>query len=279
MGIKIITDSICDVPKDYADRYGIRVMPLRVNFGSTSYIDGIDLTLEEFLKKLEAAEVLPTTSQVTPGDFLAAYREETALGNKVISIHASSQLSGTHDSAVIAKEQMPGSDIHVIDTMGVSLGAGLLAIKAARLAEEGFEAEEIVKQIEASKKKMKYIFILNTLKYLQKGGRLSLPASVIGSILSIKPILTVVNGKLELLEKSRGMKKAIFSVMNRIKDNGWSLNGKTVGINHIANLESRDILEEQLKKEFKIKEFIRGEVGSVIATHGGPGAVAVHFEI
>ena len=136
---------------------------------------------------------------------------------------------------------MPGSDINVIDTMGVSLGAGLLAIKAARLAEEGFEAEEIVKQIEASKKKMKYMFILNTLKYLQKGGRLSLPASVIGSILSIKPILTVVNGKLELLEKSRGMKKAIFSVMNRIKENGWSLNGKTVGINHITNLESRDI--------------------------------------
>ena len=201
MGIKIITDSICDVPKYYADRYGIRVMPLRVNFGNTSYIDGIDLTLEEFLKKLEEAEVLPTTSQVTPGDFLAAYREETALGNKVISIHASSQLSGTHDSAVIAKEQMPGSDIYVIDTMGISLGAWLLAIKASRLAEEGFEAEEIVKQIEASKQKMKYMFILNTLKYLQKGGRLSLPASVIGSILSIKPILTVVNGKLELLEK------------------------------------------------------------------------------
>lgn len=174
---------------------------------------------------------------------------------------------------------MPGSDIHVIDTMGISLGAGLLAIKAARLAEEGLEAEEIVKQIEISKQRMKYILILDTLEYLQKGGRISLSASVLGSILSIKPILTVVNGKLELLEKSRGTKKAISTVMNRIRDNGWSLDGKTVGINHIANLENRDILEGQLKKEFNIKEFIRGEAGSVIATHAGPGAVAAHFEI
>lgn len=279
MGIRIITDSICDVPKEYADRYGIRVMPLIVNFDSISFVDGIDLTLEEFLKKLDKSEVLPTTSQVTPIDFLEVYRKETALGNKVISIHASSQLSGTYNSALIAKEQMPGADIHVIDTMGISLGAGLLAIKAARLAEEGLEAEVIVKQIEVSKQKMKYILILDTLEYLQKGGRISLSASVLGSILSIKPILTVVNGKLELLEKSRGMKKGISAVMNRIKDSGWSLDDKVVGINHILNLENRDILEKQLKKEFNIKEFIRGEAGSVIATHAGPGAVAVHFEI
>lgn len=279
MGIRIITDSICDVPNEYADRYGIRVMPLTVNFEDTSYIDGVDLTLEEFLKKLDTSEVLPTTSQVPPVDFLEAYKEEISLGNKVISIHASSQLSGTYSSAVIAKNQMPGADIHVIDTTGISLGAGLLGIKAARLAEEGMEAEEIVKQIEVSKQRMKYLLILDTLKYLQKGGRISLSASMLGSILSIKPILTVVNGKLEMLEKSRGMKKAISTVINKIKDNGWSLDGKVVGINHIVNLESREMLEEQLKKEFNIKEFIKGEAGSVIATHAGPGAIAVHFEM
>jgi uncharacterized protein YqfB (UPF0267 family) len=177
MGIKIVTDSICDVPKNYADRYGIRVMPLTVHFGNISYVDGIDLTLEEFLEKLEKAEALPTTSQVTPGDFFEAYKEEIAAGNKVISIHASSHLSGTYNSAVIAKEQMAGADIHVIDTMGISLGAGLLAIKAVRLAEEGMEAEDIVKQIEVSKQKMKYILVLDTLKYLQKGGRISLSAA------------------------------------------------------------------------------------------------------
>jgi DegV family protein with EDD domain len=279
MGIKIFTDSICDVPDEYVERYGIRVMPLTVNFGDESFKDGIDLTLEEFLTKLEKSEALPTTSQVPPGEFFEAYREEIALGNKVISIHGSSQLSGTYNSAVMAKEQIGGADLYIIDSMGISLGAGMLVIKAARLVEEGLEASEIVEQIEASKQRMEYFFILDTLKYLQKGGRLSLSASVLGSILNIKPMLTVVHGKLELSEKSRGMKKAIYSVLNTIKENGWSLDGKIVGINHIADSEHMRMLEDELKKEYRIKEIIKGEVGSVVATHGGPGAVAVHFEV
>jgi len=279
MGIKIITDSICDVPKEYAERYGIKVMPLTVHFGDESYKDGIDLTLEEFLAKLEKAEVLPTTSQVTPGTFIEAFREETDRGNKVIGIHGSSQLSGTYNSAVMAKEQIGGADIHVIDSMGITLGAGMMVIKAARLAEEGMEPEEIVREIEAVRENMKHLIIVDTLKYLQKGGRLSLSASVLGSILNIKPILTVVNGKLEVFEKARGIKKAITSVIETIKGNGWTLDGKVIGINHIADLEHMQMLEDELMREYNIREIIKGEVGSVVATHGGPGAVALYFEI
>ncbi|KUO71944.1 MAG: hypothetical protein APF77_04655 [Clostridia bacterium BRH_c25] len=279
MGIKIITDSICDVPKEYAERYGIKVMPLTVHFGDESYKDGIDLTLEEFLAKLEKAEVLPTTSQVTPGTFIEAFREETDRGNKVIAIHGSSQLSGTYNSAVMAKEQIGGADIHVIDSMGITLGAGMMVIKAARLAEEGMEPEEIVREIEAVRENMKHLIIVDTLKYLQKGGRLSLSASVLGSILNIKPILTVVNGKLEVFEKARGIKKAITSVIETIKGNGWTLDGKVIGINHIADLEHMQMLEDELMREYNIREIIKGEVGSVVATHGGPGAVALYFEI
>ncbi|MHB1393399.1 MAG: DegV family protein [Clostridia bacterium] len=279
MGIRIITDSICDVPKEYVDRYSIRVMPLTVHFGDESFKDGIDLTLEEFLAKLEKAEVLPTTSQVPPVEFLEAFREEISLGNKVISIHGSSQLSGTYNSAVMAQEQIGGGDIKVIDSTGITLGAGMLVIKAARLAEEGLEAEKIVLEIEDSKQKLKHMIIVNTLKYLHKGGRLSLSASVLGSILNIKPILTVVHGKLELFGKARGIKKAIATVIDTIKDNGWTLDGKVVAINHIADLEHRKMLEDELMGEFNIKEIIRGEVGSVVATHGGPGAVALYFEV
>lgn len=279
MGIKIITDSICDVPGDYVKRHNIRVMPLTVNFGDESYKDGIDLTLKEFLEKLEKSETLPTTSQVPPVDFLEIYREEIALGNKVISIHGSSQLSGTYNSAVMAKEQIGGEDIHVIDSAAITLGAGILVIKAARLAEEGLEAEEIVKEIEAGKSRLKSLFILDTLKYLHKGGRLSLSASIVGSILNIKPILTVKDGKMELYGKERGIKKAIASVMDTVKENGWTLDDKVIGINHIADLEHMQMLEEELKREYNIKEIIRGEVGSVVATHGGPGAVAFYFEV
>lgn len=278
MGIKIITDSICDVPKEYVEKYSIKVMPLTVHFGDESYKDGIDLTLEEFLAKLEKSEVLPTTSQVPPGDFIEAFKEELALGNKVIAIHGSSQLSGTYNSAVMAMEQIGGEDIHVIDSMGITMGAGILVIKAARLAEEGLEPEEIVKVLEASKQRLKSLFILDTLKYLHKGGRLSLTASIVGSILNVKPILTVNNGKMELYGKARGMKKAIAEVMDTVKENGWTLDGKVIGINHIADLEHMKILEEELRREYNIKEIIRGEVGSVVATHGGPGAVAFYFE-
>lgn len=279
MGIRIITDSICDVPKDYVERYNIRVIPLTVNFGDESYKDGIDLTLQEFLTKLEKAETLPTTSQVPPADFLEVYKEEIDSGNSVISIHASSQLSGTYNSAVIAKEQMAEEHIHVIDTTAITLGAGMLVIKAARLAEEGMAQEEIVKEIDAGKQKLEHMIIVDTLKYLHKGGRLSLSASVLGSILNIKPILTVVEGKLELFGKARGIKKAIMAVLDTIKENDWTLDDKVVGINHIADLPHMKLLEEELKKRYNIKEIIRGEVGSVIATHGGPGAVALYFEI
>lgn len=279
MAIRIITDSICDVPEYYVKKYNIRIMPLIVHFGEESYKDGVDLTLGEFLKKLEKSDILPTTSQVPPLEFYEAFKEETDAGNEIIAILGSSELSGTYNSAVMAKKQLNKEGIYVIDSRGVTLGAGMLVIKAARLADQGLSAEEITRSIEDAKLRMKYLLILDTLKYLQKGGRLSLPASVLGSILNIKPILTVTDGKLELFEKSRGIKKAIASVMNTIKEKGWTLDDKIIGINHIADEEHMKMLEEEILKEYKVKEIIRGEVGSVIATHGGPGAVALYFEI
>ena len=264
MGIKVITDSICDVPKNYADRYGIRVMPLTVHFGNISYVDGIDLTLEEFLEKLEKAEALPTTSQVTPGDFFEAYKEEIAAGNKVISIHASSHLSGTYNSAVIAKEQMAGADIHVIDTMGISLGAGLLAIKAVRLAEEGMEAEDIVKQIEVSKQKMKYILVLDTLKYLQKGGRISLSAAMLGSILSIKPILTVVNGKLELFEKASRCRARAHSLMDNYLPPSAEVNPDVMSDSDIGKLGDDVINYPVFDALFRVMDAINMELNIIM---------------
>jgi DegV family protein with EDD domain len=278
MGIKIITDSMCDVPLEYIKRYGIRVIPLTVNFGDETYKDGIDLTMEEFLAKLEKAELLPTTSQVPPGSFLEVFKEETDHGNVVISIHGSSQMSGTYNSAVMARDQLGGENVHVIDSMAITLGAGILVIKAARLAEEGLSPEEIVKEIEDSKQRLKSLLILDTLKYLHMGGRLSLSAAIAGSILNVKPILTVNNGKIELCGKARGIKKSISAVMDMLKENGWSLENKVIGINHIADPQHMKMLEDELRIKYKIKEIIRGEVGSVVATHGGPGAVAFYFE-
>jgi DegV family protein with EDD domain len=278
MAIRIITDTMCDVPKDWAEKYNIRVMPLTVHFGEASYKDGVNITMQEFYSKLEASENLPTTSQVPPIEFLDAFNDELNNGNDIICINGSSQLSGTYNSALLAKNQLESDKIHVIDSEGVTLGAGLLAIKAARLAEQGMISTEIVNEIRESVKRMKYFYIVDTLKYLHKGGRISLSTSVIGSILNIKPILTIKGGKLEMLDKSRGIKKAIAETFDIIKENGWTLENKVVGINHTNSLENLGLLEAYLKKEYQVKEIIIGEVGSVVATHAGPGAVAIYFE-
>lgn len=279
MSVKIITDTMCDVPELYVKKYNIKVMPLTVHFGEESYKDGIDITLEEFFGKLEVCEKLPTTSQIPPMEFVEVFKEELDKGNEIVCINGSSAMSGTYNSAVLAKNQLESDKIYIIDSEGVTLGAGMLPIKAARLAEQGMDAKAIDSEIRKSVKSMKYFYIVDTLKYLHKGGRISLSANILGSILNIKPIITIKDGKLDLIEKARGIKKAINIVFDIIKDNGWSLDGKVVGINHTIAPENFKLLEEYLVNEYKVKEIIRGEVGSVVATHAGPGAVAIYFEV
>lgn len=279
MAVKIITDTMCDVPKEFAEKYGIRIMPLTVHFGEESYKDGVEISTEEFYRKLEASENLPTTSQVPPIEFLEVFKQELDKGNEIICINGSSKMSGTYNSAVLAKNQLESDKIHVIDSEGVTMGAGMLAIKAARLAEQGMHCTEIVEEIRESVKRMKYFYIVDTLKYLHKGGRISISAAVLGSILNIKPIITIKEGKLEMVDKARGIKKALAAALDIIKENGWTLENKVVGINHTIAPDNLALLEEYLTKEYHIKEIIRGEVGSVVATHAGPGAVAFYFEV
>jgi len=279
MAITILTDTMCDVPREFVEKYNIKVLPLLVNFGEESFRDGIDITVDEFFKRLETSQELPTTSQINPPQFESIFKEEIGKNNTIIGILGSSKLSGTYNSAIIAKNTIADDNIHIIDSEAVTLGAGLLVIKAARLAQEGRKAEEIVEEIEEAKKRLKQFFIVGNLKYLYKGGRISLSASVIGSILNIKPIITTADGKLEMLEKTRGVKKAISMMMDMIKDNGWSLDDKVIGINHTICPEYADYVEELINMEYKPREIIRGEVGSVVGTHAGPGCVALHFEL
>ena len=279
MSICIITDTLCDVPKYYIEKHNIKVMPLKVHFGEESFLDGIDITNKEFFDRLVRSDELPTTSQVTPMEFTKVFTEELEKGNTIIAIMGSSELSGTHDSAFVTMQEMKNDRVYVIDSKSITLGAGLLVIKAARLVEEGKAAREIVEIIENTKKTMKHFLVIGNLKYLYKGGRISLSESVIGSILNIKPIVILNDGKLEMIEKTRGIKKAISATINMIEENGYTLNNKTIGINHTVAKEYADYLEEVVKKSYTVKEIIRGEVGSVIGTHGGPGCIGFYFDI
>ena len=278
MSISIITDTLSDVPKEFIKRYNIKVMPLTVHFGNETFLDGVEISSEEFFKRLVESEELPKTSQVIPLQFTEIFSQELDKGNTIIAILGSSELSGTYNSAILSKQSLQDHRIHIINSEAITLGSGLLVIKAARLAEEGRSATEIVEIIEESKKRMKQFIVIGNLKYVYKGGRISFSESIIGSILNIKPILTIKDGKLEMIDKTRGVKKAISIIFEMIENEGWDLNSKVVGINHTLCPEYADYVEELINEKYKPKKIIRGEAGSVIGTHAGPGCVAFCFE-
>lgn len=275
--IRIITDSVSDIPVELCKELNIKVMPLIVHIGEQYYKDGIDLAPEDFFRLMAENESLPTTSQVSPGEFLKAFDELTGSGDTVIAILMSSALSGTYNSALSAKKMLEDRDIEILDSKGVTLGYGLLVIEAARMAKNGHPKEEIVKRIRYMIEKMEYRFIVDTLDNLYKGGRLSAVGAIVGKVLNIKPILKMSEGKLVLEDKVRGRKKAIKWLIDWMKNNHFNLSNQTVGINH-SNDEAYALeLIEEIQVHFAPKEIILSQTGCVVGTHAGPGAVAIYF--
>src|SRR3712207_5153469 len=187
--IKIITDSTCDLNNQVIREYDIDVIPLIVNFGEKSYIDGVDINIREFLRKMDEENIFPTTSGINPNKFYEHYKKYLYEGYKIISIHLSSKMSGTYQSACIAKEMLETDDIVVIDSMNVTAGLGLLAIKAAELAKNGYSIQKIKKVIEETIPHVKNAYAFASLDNLVKGGRLSKTMGAIGNLLNIKLIL------------------------------------------------------------------------------------------
>ena len=278
MKIKIITDSMGDIPQKIADGLNIRIVPLSVNFGDKTYIDGIDISSKRFFEMLAVSSVMPTTSQVTPATFHQVFEEELKNFDKIIVINGSSKLSGTYNSATMAAQEFDGDEIVVIDSTLITFAQGYLVIKAAKMVKKGIDFEEIIKEVEFSKQRIRCLFAVDTLKYLLKGGRLSKMQAVAGSILNVKPILTIINGELKTIEKVRGMKKALAFIEDFPESRGVKLEGKVIGINHASSKDAANKLEKDMKTRYKVKEVLRAEVGSVIGTHSGPGCVAMYFE-
>ncbi|AYF53526.1 DegV family protein [Clostridium botulinum] len=270
--IKIITDSTCDLNNQVIREYDIDVIPLIVNFGEESYIDGVDINIREFLRKMDEENIFPTTSGINPNKFYEHYKKYLEEGYKIISIHLSSKMSGTYQSACIAKEMLETDDIVVIDSMNVTAGLGLLAIKAAQLAKNGHSIQEIKKVIEDTIPHVKNAYAFASLDNLVKGGRLSKTMGAIGNLLNIKLILAVVNGEMAVIDKVRGTKKAIKTILSSLE----KMDSDELSILlQIDNNDIRSVLEEELKN--KGVNFIVCDVGCVVGTHSGPNACGVAF--
>lgn len=275
--IKIITDSTADIPKNVAEELDITVVPLTVHFGDESYKDWYDLSSTDFFEKLKESPVMPTTSQITPVTFEEVFRDVLKDYDTIIYIALSSKASGTYQSALIAKDMIEGADIEVIDSMTFSYGYGMIVVEAAKMVKEGKNKSEIVKKVKDMLDKLDTYFIVDTLEYLQKGGRINMATAVVGTVLNIKPLLGVKDGLVVPVDKIRGNKNIIPKMVKLIKNKGYNLSDKVVGLAHGAMPERLEELKQAIRQEFNPKGFTVSEVGCVIGTHAGPGIIGVFF--
>jgi len=275
--VRIVLDSTTDLRKEIAGNF--TVVPLTVHFGEEEYIDGVTITHKEFYEKLVESDVLPTTSQATPFDFAKVFEEVVQAGESVVVVTLSSQLSGTYQSAVIAAADYPDR-VFVVDSESAAIGAGVLAELALSLAEQGLEAKVIAEQLEKEKENICLVALLDTLEYLKKGGRISKTVAFAGGILSIKPVISLKNGAVEILGKARGSKQGNNLLISQIEAKGGVDFTKPVllGYTGMTNaLLSKYISDSEHIWKGNLDNLPVTTIGSTIGTHVGPGAVAVAF--
>lgn len=272
--IKIITDSTCDLNKEVIDKYNIEVLPLLVNIENKTYMDGVDISLQEYLQKMKNSKEFPTTTQVNPHRFYECYKKYIDEGYKIVSIHMSSKMSGTYQSSCMAKSMLETEDIITIDSLNVTSGLGLLVLKACKLKEDGYGIFEIEEKVKEAIPHIKSALAFDSLDNLVKGGRLSKTVGAIGGLLGIKLILTVKDGEMAVIDKARGRKKAVKTILKKIDENGIKSGETSI----LLQASDKGILEslraQMIQREM---DFIECEVGCVVGTHAGEGACGVFY--
>lgn len=276
MKTRIIVDSTADLMPEFKSR--VHTVPLTVNFGTEEYIDGVTIDHKTFYEKLIESDVLPTTSQATPDAFIKEFEKAKEAGESAVVITLASKFSGTYQSAMIAAEDY--DNIYVVDSTSAAMGSGILVELAFRLLDEGKYAGEIAEILEEEKKKIMIVALVDTLEYLKKGGRISKAVAFAGGVLNIKPVLSVVDGQINMLGKARGSKMGNNILIQEIEKAGGIDFSKPVllGYSGISDaLLLKYIEDSRYIWEGNLDEVRYTTVGSVIGTHAGPGAVVVAF--
>lgn len=276
MKTRIIVDSTADLMPEYKER--VHTVPLTVHFGDEEFIDGVTIDHKTFYEKLIESDVLPTTSQATPDAFMKEFEKAKQAGQSAVVITLASNFSGTYQSAMIVAEEY--EDIYVVDSASAAMGSGILVELAFRLLDEGKSAKEIAEVLEREKKKIVIVALVDTLEYLKKGGRVSKTVAFAGSVLNIKPVLSVVSGEIKILGKARGSKMGNNLLVQEIDKAGGIDFSKPIllGYSGISDALLQKYIEDSRHIwEGNLEEIRYTSVGSVIGTHAGPGAVVVAF--
>lgn len=279
--IRIVTDSTADLNQELVEQYGIKVVPLEVLVEGTAYKDKVDITNEEFYKILRAVKELPTTSQPSPAVFADAYRELAAEGAEhIISIHISSELSGTYQSSVLASGMVADTvTVHNFDSRTATMGLGLIVLSAARMVEAGKTLEDILAALRQIIAGTNIYFLLDSLDNLHKGGRIGKASHLFGSLLNIKPVLNLSDGVISAYEKVRGNKdnKALERLIEILAEKIDPSRKLYCTMGYCDNKETAEYIVERLRGHVDCDEFVYLQIGNVVATHIGMGAVGMAF--
>lgn len=276
MKVKILCDSMCDIPDEIKEKDFLEMIPLTINIDGKEYKDGVDFSKTEFYNVLENSKTLPKTSQVTYGQFKKYFEKYVSEGYDIICLTGSSNTSGTYQSAVMAKNDT-SENIYVFDTLFLSLGSGQYVIKACELVEEGnLSAGEIFNELESIRGSVNLFFVPFTLEYLKESGRLPSVVSFVGNMLNIKPICTMEDGKNKIVTKVRGTKQVASKLVDMILEaNNGDLESKIITIGYGSNEMDFEKLKKEVEKRIKAKKIFITRGGSCICSHTGPEILAI----
>ena len=273
MTVKIITDTLSDITGDLVDELGIIVVPLYVRFGEEVYRDRVEITTEDFYRRLVSESTFPSTTQPTPNDFAEVYNDVAKEADEILVIVVSSKLSGTYQSATQAKEGFEGKcRIEIVDSLSVAMGMGLIVISAAKAVQAGANLDEVTKLARGAVSRSHMVIYFDTLKYLAKGGRIGKAQGLLGSMLSVKPILTMKDGEMAPLTRMRSLNAGMDYLYNAV---AGVPKIEELAVEHTTNPADADAMTERLSAVYPKERIYRSDISPVIGVHAGPNALAV----
>ena len=275
--IVVVTDSSAYIPKGALEGLNVSVIPLWLIWDDERFRDGVDIDPPTFYRRLKESRTLPTSSQPSPGEFAAFFRQVAAEADAIISVLVSSKISGTIASAQAAQAQLPELTIRIVDSLSSSMGLGMVVLAAARAAAAGRSLDEIVAAAEGMRERMHFLFVVDTLEYLHRGGRIGGARRLLGTALRVKPILQFRDGKIESLTQARTKRKAIIRILEIVEER---LGGKGMAEAAVVDIDAPgdgDAVAEMIVERFGAPVVHRSTVSPVVGIHVGPGAIGIAF--
>jgi len=275
--IAIVTDSSTYIPPSETVGLDIHVIPLWLIWDDKHFKDGIDIQPDEFYQRLRGSKTMPSSSQPSAGDFISLFKQLSSDYDAIVAVLVSAKISGTVASALAAQQELSDLRIEVVDSANVSMGLGYCVLAAAKAAVEGKSVQEVVQVAEQLSEKVHFLFAVDTLEFLRRGGRIGGAKALLGSALSIKPLLHFHEGQIEPLMQVRTKKKALATMLDVAEERLAGKPMAAVTVLDVDNEEEGDRVAEMIRQRFSIEKVIRTTVSPVVGTHAGPGTVGMAF--